>query len=152
MQRFNDWSERLQVYLDRVKDEPFKWGTHDCIQFTCTAVKVITGHDFLHGITGTYSTKLEAAKWLRDNGFGTLTGALTETFGQPVHPALAGRGDIVVFGKAAGIAVSHNWAWFVGEVQIGTREDGSPIMQSGLIQQPTLNCDFAFKIAAVPRG
>lgn len=149
MQRFNDWSERLQIYLDRVRDEPFQWGTHDCIHFTVTAVKVMTGVDLLEGISGAYSSKLEAAQWLRDNGFGTLKGVLTAHFGEPVHPALAGRGDIILHGKAAGIVVSHGWSWFVGEELVGFTETGLPIHKAGLVQVPTLTADCAFKIGAV---
>lgn len=147
--RFEDWSERLQLYLNRVSEEHFEWGEHDCGLFINGSIKAITGHDFIGDLRGTYSTKLEAATVLRDQGFATLEGALRATLGEPVHPALAGRGDVVMLSKACGVVVSHGWSWFVGEQTIGFRPDGSEIKRHGLVQVQTLTCDRAFKVAPV---
>lgn len=146
--RFPDWSDRLRTYLDRVRDEPFQWGEHDCILFTFGAVKAITGRDFIRKVRGTYSTKLEAARVLRDLGHGTLVKAVTKKLGKPVHVAQAGRGDLVRKDKAVGVVVSHGWAWFVGEESVA-RRDGTTSTRHGLVCVGTLQCDEAWKVAPV---
>ena len=150
--RFPDWTDRLQTYLDRVRDDPFKWGEHDCVLFANGAVQTITGHDFVSEVAGTYGSLREAAQWLRSNGHTSLVDAVCSKLGEPIHPAQAGRGDIVMRrtgnGNALGVAVSHGFAWFVGE-EIKTYVDGEPLTRRGLIFFPTLTCDRAWKIAPV---
>lgn len=146
--RFEDWPERLAVYLDRLHEEPFAWGKHDCILFTAGAIKTQTGVDLAPDVAGTYSTKLEACKVLKERFSGTLARTVTDTLGEPVHVAMAGSGDIVRRNKALGVCAGA-WTWFVGETPIAFDAEGTPIMRHGLVPVPTLTCHEAWKIAPV---
>lgn len=151
--RHSAWTDSLQTYLDRVREQPFEWGTHDCVTFACGAIKAITRVDLIDTHVGTYSTKKEAAQKLRDLGHGTLIRAVTSALGKSVHTAQAGRGDIVLRRDgnnfSLGVAVSHGWSWFVGEETSAFAGDGLPITRHGLVAIPTAQCTRAWKVAPV---
>jgi hypothetical protein len=66
--RYSDWEERLAVYRDRVEEEPFVWGTHDCALFAAGCVNAMTGVDPAAAFRGTYDSRIGAAEALRDKG------------------------------------------------------------------------------------
>jgi hypothetical protein len=134
--RFQDWEDRLSTYLDRVRDDEFYWGKHDCVLFANAAVKAITGEDFVSQYQDAYASPREAAELLRELKFGTLHKAVTKTLGNPEHVAQATTGDVVEYRKALGICVGR-WSYFVGE------QNG----KEGLVFHPTLQCSHAWKIA-----
>ncbi|MCD1591815.1 hypothetical protein K7H13_13760 [Qipengyuania citrea] len=144
--RYPDWTDRLACYLDRVRDEPFGWGEHDCVLFCNGAVKAITGKDFVSKYAGQYTDKREAALLLREIKAGTLKSAVTKKLGKPVHVAQAGKGDIVLRNKAIGVCVGR-FTYFVGEQTVDFNYEGFPITKDGLVTWPTLDCDCAWKIA-----
>lgn len=145
--RHHDWQDRLNVYLDNCNGERFRWGSHDCLIFAAGAVKAMTGVDLSEGLNA-YSDKYEAAQYLREHDYRTLAGAVTAKLGKPVHPAMAGKGDIVLRGKAVGVCAGR-WSWFAGEYAQDYLKDGTPIMAHGLVQVPTLDCKAAWKVGPV---
>jgi hypothetical protein len=45
---------RLNQYLSKVADKPFKWGEHDCFTFTNNAWKAMYGHGWADDWVGLY--------------------------------------------------------------------------------------------------
>lgn len=134
--RAPDWEERLAVYLDRVREEPFAWGSHDCALFAAGAVRAMTGTDPAAGLRNTYSDRAGAALALRERAAGTLLRTATAWLGRAKHPAFAQRGDLVMRGPTTlGVCVGLH-SWFVGE------EHGA----SGLVAWPTASCSKAFTL------
>jgi len=144
--RHPKWEARLSAYLTKVKNKRFRWGRHDCGLFVNGAVKAVTGRDLFGANAGAYKSKREAAQLLRELGHGTLTAATTHFLGEPVHPAKAGRGDVVQAGKAIGIVAASGWAWFVGEQRRVNPATGKTITTHGLMHLPVLQCDLAWKV------
>lgn len=135
--RAPDWEERLAVYLDRKREEPFKWGSNDCALFAADAIKAMTGVDPGEAFRGQYDSRTGSALALRDHGAGTLLKTVTTWLGQPKHPVFAQRGDIVMKDRnTLGVCVGLH-SWFVGE------EHG----QNGLVAVPTADCTKAFSLA-----
>lgn len=112
--RREDWPEQLLGFVEARRDVPFAWGANDCALFAADAVQAMTGHDFAAGFRGRYRTALGAMKALRSNGAADLAAYLTRVLGAPVAPALARRGDVVVFaaveGPALGVVVGSQAA------------------------------------------
>ncbi len=134
--RAPDWEERLAVFLDRKREEPFKWGSHDCALFAADAIKAMTGTDPGEAFRDTYSDRAGSALALRDLGAGTLLKTVTAWLGAPKHPAFAQRGDIVMKDRnTLGVCVGLH-SWFVGE------EHG----HNGLVALPTAHCTKAFTL------
>lgn len=135
--RFQDWEARLAVYLDRVAEEPFKWGTHDCALFAADCVRAQTGVDPAEAYRGTYNSGRGAAEALQEHGEGTLLKTVKSWFGEPLESVFfAQRGDIVMRdAKTTGVCVG-TYSWFVGE------EGGA----NGLVILPTAACRYAFRV------
>lgn len=93
--RRDDWPERLAEHLVRV--EPFAWGSWDCCTFAADAVLIMTGSDPMAGSRG-YRDAAEAKAALRGK---SLYHTLLKMFPR-VHPAMARRGDLVLFATDAG--------------------------------------------------
>lgn len=113
--RFPDWPERLDAYLRTTREAPFAWGSNDCALRACDAVLAITGVDIAEDFRGRYTTRAGATRVMR-----RLYGGNLETVAEKiaaargmaeVRPALARRGDVVLFdspqGPSLGI-VAHN--------------------------------------------
>lgn len=122
--------------LDRKSEEPFAWGSNDCALFACDAIRAMTGTDPAVAFRGTYDDRAGSAQALREHGDGTLLKTATAWLGQPKHPALAKRGDIVMRDRTTlGVCVGLH-SWFVGE------EHG----HNGLVALPTADCTKAFSL------
>lgn len=134
--RFSDWEDRLRTYLDRVEEEPFQWGTHDCALFAADCVKAMTGADVVADFRGKYDTRLGAAEALREYGDGTLLKTMKAKFGETKSPHFAQRGDVVMRdATTTGICVGQ-FSYFVGEEQGLQR----------LVAMPTKDCKYAFTV------
>lgn len=134
--RHQDWEERLSLYLDRVADQPFSWGEHDCALFSADCVKAMTGGDPAEAYRGKYDTARGAALALREHGEGTLLRTLKAIFGESISPHFAQRGDVVMRdARTAGICVGR-FSYFVGQ-------EGE---QEGLVFLPTAACRYAFRV------
>lgn len=136
LKRHDDWEERLSVYLDRVADEPFKWGSHDCALFAADCVLAMTGADPAEAYRGKYDTARGAAEALREHGAGTLLKTLRATFETEVSVHFAQRGDVVMLdATTTGICVGR-FSYFVGREQD----------HEGLAIIPTAQCRYAFRV------
>jgi hypothetical protein len=134
--RHQDWEERLTLYLDRVAEEPFKWGSHDCALFAANCVKAMTGDDPVEAFRDVYDTAAGAALALREHGAGTLLKTMKSIFGDPISPHFAQRGDVMMLdATTTGICVGR-FSYFVG------REEG----RDGLIVVSTAACRYAFRV------
>ena len=115
--RFPDWEDRLRTYLDRVEEEPFKWGSHDCALFAAACVNAQTGVDPAEAFRGKYDDAKGAAAALREYGAGTLFRTVQSWFGKPTSVHFAKRGDVVMRDPTTtGICVGQ-FSYFVGEEQ-----------------------------------
>ena len=139
-QRYDDWPERLNAYLEKVGRRPFKWGTHDCCTFAAGAVKAMTGRNHMAEFRGTYRSEAEAAEALKAIGKGSLYATIRSKFGNPVKPALAKRGDLMmadqktVNGQGAPVLLIC-----LGEQSAGPGAEG-------LVFLPTLSCLRGFRV------
>lgn len=134
--RFQDWEARLANYLDRVAEEPFKWGSHDCALFAADCVSKMTGVDPAGAFRDKYDTARGAAEALREHGAGTLFKTMKSIFDEPISVHFAQRGDVVMLdATTTGICVGR-FSYFVG------REEGL----DGLIVLPTASCRYAFRV------
>lgn len=109
--RRHDWPEKLADYLDDCAERPFTWGSHDCCQFAAGAVAAMTGVN--PAAQFSYGTEAEAAALLEQHG--GVAGLATLTLGESVHPAKAGRGDVVLAnlsgGPSLGVLVGNECAF-----------------------------------------
>lgn len=114
MTRREDWPERLLAYVEAQRNTPFFWGKNDCALFAAGAVLAMTDVDLAAGVRGRYTTARGALKTLRSNGAEDLAAWLTRALGEPIPPALARRGDVVIFeavdGPALGVVVGSQAA------------------------------------------
>ena len=144
------WEESLSIYIANAREHHFEWGTSDCALFAAGAVKAVTGYDGAEEFAGAYASWREAAEWLKSRGYRSFKEAVTARLGDAVHPAKAGRGDIVMRrvgnGNVLGVCVGKH-CWFLGDEIIGYDEDSQPITQPALVSWPTLLCDTAWKVA-----
>ncbi|MCQ4575426.1 MAG: hypothetical protein NOU37_09310 [Candidatus Brocadiales bacterium] len=112
MKRVEDWPERLDEYVESVKDKPFEYTMHDCCAFMAMAVIVITGVDVMKGLR-TYTDKQSAYRVIKDYAGGGVAEAVEKAMSdhgfQEVPPLMAQRGDVVLFqtelGDTTGICV-----------------------------------------------
>jgi hypothetical protein len=134
--RAPDWEDRLSTYLDRVSEEPFAWGSHDCALFAAGAVRAMSGIDPAAAFRDQYDTREGSAAALREHGAGTLLKTVSAWFGPSKHVSQAKRGDVVMRDRTTlGICVGA-YSYFVGE------EHG----QHGLVAIPTADCSRAFTV------
>ena len=99
--RFADWPERLAEYVESRRSAPFEYGSHDCCHFAGGAVEAITGTNPMHAFD--YRNRLGAERLIRSAG--TLDALVNRVLGEPVHPSLAGRGDVVIADLDGGSSV-----------------------------------------------
>lgn len=92
MNRFEDWPQRLDAWVESRRAVPFAWGENDCVMASASAIEAITGADPLNGLR--WSGALGAARQLEVEG--GLEAAVTARLGAPTHAAFAQRGDLVM--------------------------------------------------------
>jgi hypothetical protein len=129
--RVEGWDAALAAFLDAWAGKPFEYGEADCARFVAEAVQAQTGADFYAPFRGQYASLAQSVKALRKIGAGDLCKTITAALGEPVHPAFAGRGDVVMMDGNAGICMGAV-SWFVGE--------------AGLEKRATANCQTAWKV------
>lgn len=94
MMRAENWPERLDAFLAAQQHRAFTWGGFDCALFAADWVLACTGVDPAAPYRGAYSDGLEAARLQRQDG--GLEAMITAALGEPIAPAFAQRGDIVL--------------------------------------------------------
>lgn len=92
------WEERLNDYIEGVRNQPFSWGVHDCFTFTNEAVRAMAGEGYGGEWAGRYLTNTGKPRSLtsmqREYGFKALPDALDSRFERlrgPTYP----RGSVV---------------------------------------------------------
>lgn len=92
--RLPDWPERLAGFFADRQDQPFGWGTQDCVSFASDAAMALTGHDPLVAYRGQYATEDEAAAIIGDGDLKRFVAQLMAEFGASECPVVfAQRGD-----------------------------------------------------------
>lgn len=137
--RAGDWEDRLATYLDRMSEEPFKYGTNDCALFVAGAIKAMTGVDPAEDYRGKYDTQRAAAEALKEYGEGTLLKTV-RAWAEEKSVHFAQRGDLVMKNATTvGVCVGL-FSCFVGD------EQG----ESRMLYFPTAQCRYAFAIPFAP--
>jgi hypothetical protein len=124
----------LIKYIESVKDEPFKWGEHNCCIFVNNCLKAYTGKSYMPDVAFNYNDMKSAIKALRSTKSKSLYNNLIKIFGNPFNVVRAMRGDIVykndgLEGPSIGMCMG-NISYFVGE--------------DGLQEIKTLECKSAW--------
>lgn len=103
MRRVENWPSVLSGMLRGQKDQPFAWGTNDCLMFPADIVKALTGFDPAADLRGTYSTEREAMNIIAAAG---STADLIDRqlgFKGSRKTLSARRGDVVIMKTVYGI-------------------------------------------------
>lgn len=103
--RFEDWPQRLENEIQVAQNLVFQWGVNDCLLWTASIVKSITGVDHAQAYRGKYRTRSEAVKLLIDLGFHSTADAVTNKLRKHDSVLMAQRGDVVFFDGAIGICI-----------------------------------------------
>ena len=96
-ERSEDWPLRLDAAVEAARSRPFAWRVHDCCAFASAVVEAMTGRDVMAELRdefGDYASELGAAKAIARAG--GLRAAWTHALGEPIAPAFAQRGDVVL--------------------------------------------------------
>lgn len=133
-----DWEPRFNAWLEEALAAPHEFGKHDCIITAVEAIKAQTGRDYAAGHKGRYDSRKAALLYLKALGFSSIAALLNDML-DPVPPAFAQRGDIVLVDGAPGVVTGtmalvihdggdgHLWAprsewkraWSVGARTVG---------------------------------
>jgi hypothetical protein len=102
----DDWSNKLNEYIDDIRDLRFQWGANDCLTFANTAHEAMTGEQFAADWCGGYKTAYTAKKWYADllekQGFATIIDAIDARL-ERLDVVLPPRGSIVGRVDASGV-------------------------------------------------
>jgi hypothetical protein len=91
--RYPDWPQRLSETIEAARIRTFTYGAFDCALFAADCVLAITGVDHAASFRG-YDSRIAAYRIIAEHG--SLAGLLTALLGEPIEPAFAGRGDVVL--------------------------------------------------------
>lgn len=92
--RVHNWSLRLAETFEKAEKQSFVYGTFDCALFAADCVLAVTGVDYAADLRG-YTSKIDAYRIVA--GYGSLEAMITTLLNrEPVHPAFAGRCDVVL--------------------------------------------------------
>lgn len=91
--RLPDWQTRFSEFGKARASMPFAWGVNDCCSFAAAGVEAVTGRNPMAG-AAVYDTESAAARLiLRAGGLRSLA---IQFLGEPVPPAFAAVGDVVL--------------------------------------------------------
>src|SRR5262245_22448572 len=90
--RLNDWEQRLGEVIQVWQGKTFEWGKTDCFWFLGACLEAVLGYDPTEPWRASYSDFKSAIQLLHAV---SIVDELTTVFGDPVHVALARRGDVV---------------------------------------------------------
>lgn len=97
--KVDHWQEALRREFENAHGRKFRWGRHDCFQFTARCVIAVSGIDWRR-LFPRYHTREGAEALLREHG--GARGLLTKALGEPVPVPLAGVGDVVLVDMGRG--------------------------------------------------
>lgn len=120
----------LTAYLERVRAEPFAYGSHDCALFAAGAIQAQTGVDPAEAFRGRYGSLREGLKALKAQGYESHVD-LARAVLKPVDRPFAQTGDIAVLnldrGPALGV-VDGSRVFFLSDGGMMHIEFTSPIV------------------------
>ena len=93
------WAGALAALIEARAGQPFAWGPNDCAAFVADAALAETGADVLAELRAPRRSEREALRQIRAHG--GLRAVLARAGLQPVQPALAQRGDVVMVAQGA---------------------------------------------------
>lgn len=107
MVRREDWPLRLAAFVEAARARPFSYGDWDCCLMAAAWVNEATGVDHAADLCGRYADEPGAAALLADRG--GVQAIATAALGNPIRPAFAQRGDLVMIetprGPALGVCI-----------------------------------------------
>lgn len=122
--RIAGWETRLRAAVARHRALPFGWGTSDCFVFPMDCVEAVTGRDPWAAVRG-YDNEQAAARLLVAHGLRDVADAFRAVLPE-IHPADAGRGDLVV--AHAGPGTELGGAVCLGPVVAAKGRDGLSLL------------------------
>ena len=135
MPRIDQWELRLAEAIEAARDQPFRWGEHDCAIWAFDLRRDIAGgHDVAALWRGRYSTPRGAVRVMRRLGWASLEAAGRDLLGAPLASVhLAQRGDLVLANGGTGFGVC-----------LGARAVG--MAPEGLVSLPISACALAWRV------
>lgn len=121
LKRFDDWPERLDIFIKQRMKMKFKWGGNDCCTFTADAIIAMTGKDIASSFRMKYNSRSGAARFILQYGslFGLACSVAKDFNLKIMSGKRASRGDMVYIRSerdALGVMnLSGDGAWFVTE-------------------------------------
>jgi hypothetical protein len=103
--RLKDWEQRLADFVERARRTPFIFGENDCGLMGANAVLAITGTDPAEDLRGQYKTATDGMRLMAaavdmesydGPDYAAYPDFLSARLGEPVHPARARKGDLVL--------------------------------------------------------
>lgn len=135
--RLPDWPGRLGHLVAQRLAVPFTWGPNDCAAWVADVVAAMHGRDTLAELRGTRRTPAQA--WRQLQRYGGYPAAMARAGLQPVPPALAGRGDVVLLAELAApdpaMAAPAGRGW-PGVLGVCLGEDAAAPGPAGLVLVP----------------
>ena len=135
--RLEDWPERLRNAIERAVSEPFEYGSPDCATWVGTAIEAMTGEAPTAPYRGRYETEIGWKRLINAELGGSLEAGWTILLGEPVAPAFASRGDVVM--------IEHDGAMACGLVDL-SGERVACVGLDGLEYLPLSSAYTAWKV------
>ena len=96
LERVSGWPEKLAGVVATAQDQPYVLGVWDCLRFSCTCIRDMTGVDYWPRFEG-YRTRREALVTIKKISK-TLAGAVTKVLEiEPQEVVFSKRGDLVLY-------------------------------------------------------
>jgi len=114
--RIEGWEQNLNTIIESKRNQPFDWGTNNCVGFVAEVQKGITGRTDFPEALEDVGSRLNAYRLVRKRVKNITQGA--DQYFESIPITMAQRGDIVELetcdGPAVGICVGSQ-AVFIGE-------------------------------------
>jgi len=94
--------EAFYAEIDKKRNEPFEWGTNDCLLLACDLIDALYDTKSASKLRGQYKTPLQALKWLRSalgkdlKQFAISAFRLFDLNAKEIDPKQAKRGDLML--------------------------------------------------------
>lgn len=134
MPRCNLWEDKLALFIEEKRNQPFNWQTNNCAFFACDWIAIVFGQDPAAPYRG--MTGLQLSRAIRQTPVDKLAEKITMEIGwYCVTPVWARRGDIVEIAldsyPALGVCIGARSA-FPGK--------------DGIIFNKTIDCRRAWRV------
>lgn len=137
-----DWPERLAACVEAARNQPFVWGSHDCVLWACDVIREMIGSDPASSFRGTYDSAAGALRTVLEIGedFRTAVETVCTAQGFKVTaPAFAQRGDLVLVPSGR-----EGWPEALG---ICVGKDAMTAGETGLVKISMAQAIMAWRVA-----